>query len=278
MASLLERTQWIDKSIGIYVGELIEYDMKEGGWSIIQRDKLLPDNIIKEFSKLSKEDRHKAIGNLVHSHGRQYKHVPKELIGKFRECRILFGEANGLTDDDLFYIRKDAICVKKYCYQTELDEYINFREKKVWHCYMRIEPQYKEDKQFKPSPIEFYWSAETKCIDVKGIGDENLVRHQDGILRVVSRFMEYLYDLEYENALKYIVRVMDFYKQGLGDGQDADHPEYLYRRFDETACYKVLQEGSIMMVEDISKELISCCDKAYNYLNILVPMMNSVMK
>ena len=90
--------------------------------------------------------------------------------------------------------------------------------------------------------------------------------------------MEYLYDLEYENALKYIVRVMDFYKQGLGDGQDADHPEYLYRRFDETACYKVLQEGSIMMVEDISKELISCCDKAYNYLNILVPMMNSVMK
>lgn len=279
MASLLERTVYLDKSIGIYVGELIEYDMREGGWSIIQRDHLLPDSIIDEFSKLTKDARHKAIGNLAHSHNRAYKHVPKLLIDKFREYRLLFGERNNLTDDDLFYIRKDAICVKKYCYETKMDEYIDFREKRVWNCYMRIEPQWKEEKQFKPEPIEFYWSANSgRVTDVKGISDDVLPPHEQGILKVVSKFMRYLYSLDYDGALKYIIEVMDAYKKGLGDGQDADHPEYLYRRFDGGGKYKILQDGVIMEVEEIAPSLISRCDKAYNYRNIFVPMMNLVIR
>lgn len=279
MTSLLERTTFIDKSIGIYVGELVEYDMKEGGWSIILKEHLLPDTIIKEFSKLDKEARHKAIGNLANSHGREYKHVPKLLIEKFRDYRLMFGELNNLTEEDIFYIRKDAICVKKYCYHTKIDEYINFREKKVWNCYMRIVPQYKEAGQFSaPSPIEFYWSADTMHIDVKGVDDHGVAKHENGLLKVISRFMRYLYDLDYDGALKYIIGVMSSYKEGLGDGRDADHPEYMYRRFDGNAMYKIIQDGAIMEVEEISKDIISRCDKAYNYRNILVPMMNLVIK
>ena len=278
MASLLERTTYIDKTIGIYVGELIEYDMREGGWSIILNEHLLPDKIIREFEKLDKEARHKAIGNLANSHGREFKHIPKLLVEKFKDYRLLFGEKNSLTDDDIFYIRKDAICGKKHCSQTKLDNLIDFREKKVWNCYMRIEPQYKEDKQFNPSPIEFYWSADTNSIDVKGVDDNGVIKHENGLLKVISKFMRYLYNLDYEGALKYIVGVMSFYKEGLGDGRDADHPEYMYRRFDGEAMYKIIQDGAIMDVEDISKELINRCDKAYNYRNILVPMMNLVIK
>ena len=278
MASLLERTTFIDKAIGLYVGELIEYDMREGGWSIILKEHLLPDEIIREFEKLDKGARHRAIGNLAHSHKRQYKHVPKLLIERFKEYRLLFGELNNLTDEDIFYIRKDAICVKKYCYQTKIDEYINFREKKVWDCYMRIVPEYKEDKQFKPEAMEFYWSAETNHIDVKGVNDDAVAKHENGLLRVISKFMRYLYDLDYDGALKYIIEVMSYYKEGLGDGRDAEHPEYMYRRFDGGAMYKIIQDGAVMEVEDISKDIISRCDKAYNYRNIFVPMMNLVTK
>ncbi len=276
-ADILQRTTWLDKTIGIYVGELIEYDMREGGWSIILKDHLLPDYIIRRFAKMSKEDRHKAIGNLANSYKRQYANVPKDLIERFRHYRILFGEVNELTDDDIFYVRKDAICVKKYCYHTAIDELIEFRERNVWNSYMRIVPQYKEDKQFNPEPIEFYWK-ESGHVDVKGVSDDALAAHEDGMLRVISTFMKHLYNLDYEEALKYIVRVMDSYKQGLGEGRNVPHPEYYYRRFNSESKYKIIQDGAVMEVDEIGPSLISHCDKAYNYRNILVPMMNLVTK
>lgn len=276
--SILERTSWIDKSIGIYVGELIEYDMREGGFSIIKKEKLLPDSIIAEFEKLTKEERHKAVGNLAHSHGRKYKDVPRQLTDKFRYYREEFGSRNNLTDEDIFYIRKDAICVKKYCYETKLDEFIEFREKNIYGCYMRIEPQYSDNETgAKPVPIEFYWKPDGQ-VDVKGIRDQFLPPHKDGILLVISKFMNYLYTMNYDGALRYIVSVMDAYKQGLGDGKHLDHPENFYRRFDDTAMYRVWKDGSVMEVEELAKEWIPRCDKGYNYRNIFVPMLNLVVQ
>lgn len=276
--SILKQTSWLDKTIGIYVGELIEYDMREGGFSIIKKEKLLPDSVIAEFEKLTKEERHKAVGNLAHSHHRQYKDVPKQLTDWFRYYREEFGRVNNLTDEDIFYIRKDAICVKKYCYETKLNEFIEFREKNVYGCYMRIEPQYIDNgTNTKPVPIEFYWKPDGE-VDVKGIRDQFLPPHKNGILLVVSRFMNYLYSMNYDGACRYIVSVMDAYKRGLGDGKNLEHPEIFYRRFDDTAKYRVWKDGAVMEVEELAKEWIPVCDKAYNYRNIFIPMLNLVIK
>ena len=276
--SILERTSWLDKSISVYIGELVEYDMREGGFSIIKKEKLLPDSVIDEFEKMTKEERHKAVGNLAHSHGRKYKDVPKLLIDRFRYYREQFGDLNDLVDEDIFYIRKDAICVKKYCYVTKLDDFIEFREKNVYGCYVRIEPQYSDNNtQTKPQPIEFYWKPDGQ-VDVKGIRDPFLPPHKDGLLLVISRFMQYLYSMNYDGALRYIVSVMDAYKKGLGDGKDVEHPERFYRRFDDTAMYRVWRDGAVMEVEELAKEWIPMCDKAYNYRNIFVPLLNLVIK
>lgn len=277
--SILERTVWIDKSIGIYVGELIEYDMREGGFSIIQKENLLPKEIIDEFKAMTKDERHKAVGNLAHSHGRKYKDIPKLLIDRFKDYRLQFGELNSLDDDDIFYIRKDAICTKKYCYHTKIDDFIEFREKKVYDCYMRIEPQYKEDGcNVKPNALEFYWSSSTGQIDVKGINDESVELHEKGMMQVISNFMGYLYSLNYDGALRYIVSVMDAYKRGFGMKHNSECPEAMYRRFDSTGKYRIWQDGAVLEVEEIGEELIPYCDKSYNYRNIFVPMMNLVIK
>lgn len=276
--SLLEKTTYLDKTIGIYVGELIEYDMREGGFSIIKKENLLPEKIIKEFEALSKQQRHKAVGNLANSHGRKYKDVPRLLIDRFKYYRELFGELNGLKDDDIFYIRKDAICTKRYCYNTKIDDFIEFREKNVYGCYMRIEPQYNDNGGTQnPPAIEFYWKPSGE-VDVKGITDEHLVDHKNGILLIVSKFMNYLYSMNYDGALRYIVSVMDAYKKGCGDKIGSENPELFYRRFDSIAKYRILQDGMVMDVDNIGKELIPICDKAYNYRNIFIPMMNLVVK
>lgn len=278
---ILEQTNYLDKTIGIYVGELVEYDMREGGWSIIQKEHLLPDYIMKSFRKMTKEERHKAIGNLAHSHGRQFKDVPRLLIDKFKDYRLLFGELNDLTDDDIFYVRKDAICTKKFCYETKIDKYIEFREKKRWDCYVRIEPEFKDDKPTKPSPLEFYWTSATNGVDVKGLGDREgtvLPLHENGILKVVKEFMNRLYLMEYDDALKYIVSVMNAYKHGWGIKKGCNSPQDIYRRFDGESKYRILYDGSVMDVDEIGEDIIGTCDKAYNYRNILLPMFNLVVK
>ena len=42
MTAVLERTSWTDKSIDLLVHDIIEYDMRDGGLSIIKEEKLLP--------------------------------------------------------------------------------------------------------------------------------------------------------------------------------------------------------------------------------------------
>lgn len=275
--SILERTVWIDKSVDLYVGELIEYDMREGGFSIIQKEKLLPDKMIENLKLLTKKERHEAIGKLAYN--KEYRHIPKLVTEKFAPYRIRFGEMNGLVDDDIFYIRKDAVCVKKYCYETHICDFIEFREKKVYNCFIRIEPPYKEKDAFaRPNTLEFYWSSETNEVDVKGIKDDVLTYHRDGILLIVSNFMRYLYSLNYDGALRYIISVMDAYKQGFGERQDCIHPEKFYRRFDSSSKYHVWYNGAVLEVDDIGIDMIPMCDKAYNYRNILVPMLNFVTK
>lgn len=276
--SVLEQTSWIDKSCNVYVGELIEYDMRDGGFSIIQKEHLLPPEIIREFQAMGKKERHKAVGNLVHSHQRKYKQVPKQLIGYFKDYRLLFGEKNDLKDEDIFYIRKDAICTKKYCYETKMDDYVEFREKNVYHVYMCWTPTYVDTGKIKPHALEFYWSHDTGQVDVKGLGDEYVSQHKQGILKVVGMFMSYLYQLNYDGALRFIVSVMDAYKQGLGWKAGCEYPEYMYRRFDNPSMYRVLQNGVIMEVDELGESMIPQCEKIYNYRNLLLPMLQLVIR
>lgn len=275
--SVLERTVWIDKSISVYVGELIEYDMREGGFSIIQSEKLLPQYMIDKLLSMTKGERHEFIGKLAYN--KEYKNIPKSLIEKFKLYRLQFGELNDLTDDDIFYVRKDAICCKRYCYVTKLNDYVEFREKKIYNVYMRIEPQYNDNGgNYKPNPIEFYWNKNDNELDVKGIGDPQLHLHKDGLVTIITNFMNYLYTLDYDGALRYIVSVMNSYKKGQGYKGGCKHPEQCYRRFDGTSKFRILQYGTVMDVDEIGEELIPICDKTYNYRNILVPMLDLVIK
>ena len=273
--SLLEKTVWIDKSIDVYVGELIEYDMREGGFSIIQYEKLLPQYMIDKLLKMTKEERHKAIGNLAHNE--KFKHIPKLVTERFMPYRLKFGEMNDIKDNDIFYIRKDAICCKKYCYETKINDFIEFREKKIYNCYMKIEPKYSEDGN-KITPIEFYWNKDTNELDIKGIRDPQLDLHKYGMVVIITTFMNYLYTMDYDSALRYIVSTMNSYKKGYGYKENCNHPEQCYRRFDGTAKFRIWYDGSVMEVDDIGEDMIPMCDKAYNYRNILIPMLNLVSR
>lgn len=257
-APILERGQWVDKSIDLYIGTLVEYDMRDGGLSIIKEYKLLPPFMIEQIEKLPKGvQRNSYVGKLKHNE--TYKDVPKIQNEKFKELRIAFGDMNELEDKDIFAVRKDAIFVKRYCFHTKMGEFIEFREKNIYGAMMRL------------GKIEFYWKHDSKQIDVKGIPD-NIVTKHDGCLNLmIWEFMKYLVSFDMNGARKYIVSIIDKYKFFELE------PGY-YRMYDNKSAYQVIINGQVKLVDDVGMSEIPNTNIGYNFTNLFVPMLQLVDK
>ena len=255
-APILERGQWVDKTIDLFIGTLIEYDMRDGGLSIIKEYELLPPYMIERVEKIPKGiQRNAFVGKLKYNS--QYKDVLNIQNEKFKELRVLFGEQNGLEDRDIFAVRKDAIFVKKYCYNTKIGQYIEFREKNVYDAMLRI------------GRIEFYWRNDSKVMDIKGLPDKVTSKHDEYLNVMIWKFIKYLASFDNDGARKYIVKMIDEYKFGELD------PGY-YRMYDNRGGYQIIINGEVHLIDDIGPSEILSTNIGYNFENLLVPMLRMV--
>lgn len=250
---ILERELWTDKSISFLVSDIIEYDMREAGFSIIKERKLLPQNQIDEIAKIpDKKMRHIEVGKVQ----RGNKTLREELARGFKDFRVWFGEANQLTDDDVLSVKKDAIFVKKFCYNTEYGDHIRFVEKNTYTAFMQF------------GSFEFY--LKDNGLDVKGIQNDNLELHETGLLSIIYKFMKMMSQYEEKEATKYIVKVMNDYKY-------YQLPVECYREFNSVNGYRIWQNDNETVVKDVGESYKDQLIIDYNYVNILVPLLNIVM-
>ena len=254
MVERLNHDNWTDKTADFVISDIVEYDMRRAGLSIIKEDKLLPPEVIHRLETLEKKKSDREIGLMERTNT-----VLKE--GKkagFKKYRQLFGEENGLTDDDILSVKKDAIFVKKFCYNTHFGDYIEFAEKNAYQAFLLL------------GKLEIYWSEST--IDVKGINDELLILHKDCISKVIWKFIGYLTRYDYDGARRYIVKVMDDYKKRL-------LPVGYYREFNQYSkfiCY-LDGESEPSSLTDVGDLMIPNLIIGYNYLNVFVPLLNLVI-
>lgn len=86
---LWERDLFYNKNIPfLFNKEIIEYDMKEAGFSLVQEFHLLSDNIIHKLSKLKKEKRTVELGKLELSN-KLYKEGKKKAFLFMQENYLL---------------------------------------------------------------------------------------------------------------------------------------------------------------------------------------------
>ena len=234
------------------VSDIIEYDIKEAGWSMIKNEKLLPPEMMKSLETLDKHSRHIEIGKLKY----KVKGFQAKLSECFRKYRLLFIRENELSEKDIVSIKKDAIFVKKFCYNTEFGDNVKFIEK---HCYSAF---------MKLDRLEFYWGSDD-ILDIKGINDSHMEYHKDYMIKFIwSLISKMAFDDRY-SAIKFIVKFMNNYKtRNLDVGY--------YRMFNSTPLYPVVINGEQQLVESIGKEYLEYCDISYNYTNLLVPLLNLV--
>ena len=248
-SNLYKKHLYLNKSIVyLFSRKIIEYDMKEAGYSLIKEYQLLPKKYMNKLKEQTKDERKIYIGNLQ----KKNKDLVKSMNECFIEARRLFFVNNELSDDDILSIKKDAIFCLRYCSNTNFGDNIGFREKNVYSSYCNI------------GKCEMYYNS--RNMDIKGINSELLQYHENYMLRFIQTCFRHFETSTQETILRFMRRFIDDYKQlNLDIGY--------YRQFDINSQFILKEDDGMfydMYWDDKKEEL----DISYNYNNIIIPLLN----
>jgi hypothetical protein len=234
--------------ISLFGVNIFEYDMELGGFNIAREFGLLSSDKIKELEGYSKNKIHVLLG--IFCKDKEYSE--KQQKG-FQDARKEFFIYNNIEDFELLSVKKDALFVLKRCKNPDKFKYINFVKKNFYTSYMNT------------GNLELYHFNHK--IDVKGISDEMVELHKDGMLIFIDKifnFMEFSYKIE---AFKYIRKfVYDYREKNL--------PVEYYREFSSSSSFKTLDGGVFDLFGEEEKEEL---DISYNFIKVILPILKIVM-
>ena len=194
------RSNWFNPNIQyLFDEEIIEYDIRDAGFSLIRQYKLLSPDKIQELAAMGKgEARHIAVGNL-----QKDKEFSQALLEKFAEVRALFINANNLTDDDIIAVKKDAIFVTGKCRRRTFG-LVEFAQKSNYSSYVRLD-------HLRPA-VEFYYSQSQ--IDVKGMGTMAVAKHRIYMLEFIRQMISDIETRNFHHLRRFVDTFVDQYKHG----------------------------------------------------------------
>lgn len=239
---------------------IVEWDIKSAGISIIQEYKLLPQDKIDKLLSLPKDRRNISIGKI----GQSDKDFARILEDKFNEVIDIFIKNNNLDKEyDVLSIKRDAIfTINRQIPNPNIGEFIKFVPKNTYHAYLFLKP------------YEFYFKSNDD-IDVKGLcGDierrnELLKLHKNGIINFLNEVIKLCErtNMNKRQINKFCSNFVNLYKR---KELDFDY----YREFNSESMYKYVSMGQTMMVDEIDISLLEKIDITYNYINIILPFIN----
>lgn len=231
----------------IHNNEIIEWDIKSANTSLMSYYNLQPENVITKLASMAKSQREISVGKLM----RKDKEFAKALENSFNEIVNEFFEANELSWDDIVAVKKDAVFVK------------NHRIKKCEFGAVHFIPKNQYKHVLLLPKYEIYISDEK--IDVKGIPDDKVKLHQDGVLDFIKTSMETADD--YINLQSYFKEYVNAYKK---KELDYDH----YREFNPESLFRVGGEYP-MLTDSMIEEDMEFLDISYNYINVIIPTIQA---
>ena len=115
MSNLAKKTLYVNPNIQFLSNmQIIEYDMKNAGFSLIKKYDMLPKKIIEKLEKIGKEEKafDKKFGKQkqtieIGKLQRKYPELAKKLKIGFEVERENFIRKNKLEEDDIISIKKD---------------------------------------------------------------------------------------------------------------------------------------------------------------------------
>lgn len=246
---LYTKHNYLNKNVHYLVSnEIIEYDLKSAGFSLIKQHNLLDERRIRYLESLDNKARHIQVG-LYQAADKVFS---RALTAKFVDARRLFFEANQLTDNDVLSIKRDAIFTTRRCMYTDFDALV-FGEKSTYTSYYYL------------NQLEFYYNREG--IDVKGIADDKLESHREYMLDFFMNFFR----MQEISKPKIVVNMISDFTQYYKEKKL--HVGY-YRELNKGSLYRfhekyMRQNAGVPNLNDVG-----IVDIGYNYFNYLVPLIS----
>ena len=199
MAYNPEKTTWLNPNIEyLFNDEIIEYDMRDAGFSLIKQFKLLPPEKIRELERLDKGlERHYKVGMIQ----RDDKEFSKALSNKFAEVRAIFIQYNKLSDSHIVSVKKDAFFTTAECSRLKFGQ-VEFAVKHRYTSYIRF-PNIQN--------IEIYYSS--TGVDIKGMSENSVNKHRLYMIEFLRNVIEML-ETHNSRIKRYLNEFIDEYKSG----------------------------------------------------------------
>lgn len=240
-----EKSNFTNKNIlYLFNRTIYEYDIHSADINLCIRYKILSEDKIEKILKLDKIRRVVQIGKW-----QKDKEFRDKLKDAFSKIRKEFYEANNLDITDIIAVKKDAIFTTKQCEITTFGN-VEFQIKNMYTSFIQIKN------------LEFYY-GNGQC-DVKGIDDEYLKLHENGIMKIVKLFFKKMETGSVQDTLIYLNRMCSNYKL-------RQLPLEYYREFNVESKYTVMNQDDTF--DDYWEDNIDELNITYNYINILIPLV-----
>ena len=231
----------------IYNNEIIEWDIKSANTSLMSYYNLQPDKVIQKLASMKKSQREISVGKLM----RKDKEFAKKLEESFNMIIQEFMDTNQLTWDDIVSVKKDAVFVKNHKITHSDFGAVHFIAKNQYQHVLLL-PKY-----------EIYLSQSK--IDVKGIPDEKLPLHEDGMIDFIRSSMEIA--SEYNKLQSFFKEYVTAYKR-----KELDFDAY--REFNSDSLFRIGGEFP-MLSDSMIEDDMDVLDIAYNYINVIIPTIQA---
>lgn len=249
ISTIYERHNYLNPYVELLINERIyEYDIQSAGFNLLKYYHLIDDKTFKMLSRLDKKHRQIQIGLMC----RKDSQLNKDLNDAFVNVRKEFFVANQIQDDEILSIKKDAIFIMRPCDNVQFDN-IFFVLKNLYTSFLLIDRK------------QLYYNKD--ILDVKGIDNTLLEQHKDYMCDFISTYLNYLEFDNIKSLRKFLVEFSELYKE-------RELPIEYYREFNTTSCYRYIKDRGVLFD---SLGDIDMVDIRYNYLNIIIPMVNLII-
>ena len=229
--------------------DIYEYDIQKANINVLLYMGLIDKQYYDKLLSMDRMDRQIEIGYLQ----RYTPGLADKLSEGIKEFRHKFIRTNNLADNDILAIKNDALfIIDKIPKYTEFDN-IHFIQKNKYSSYIKL------------LNFEIYFASSvvngTMTIDVKGIADDKIPLHENGILGFIATVLFLVESGDLDSALSYFNEIYEGY---LLRKLNVDY----YREFNERSQYLLTVNSNFYYIDRCREADKYSLNISYN-INIL---------
>ncbi len=228
-----------------------EYDLSKANINSLLYTGRISQDEYNKFLNMDKKNREVSIGLMIKNDRSIYKDIQKGIIEAKRKLFI----SNSINDFEVVSIKNDAVFIHGRALQYTQFPPFDFKMKNEYTIYLQLQ----ELEVYYGDSIDQYTGEIVTNLDIKGIGDNTLLLHQNGILDLICEVCYRLQREKIEDTMSWIIQIYERFI-------NRELPKEYYRTFDIQSLYKIHTFTRVASLIDIDESMVPYLDINRNLL------------